>query len=135
LTTQDTINQRVTKVRISLGLSQDDIAEAIGKRRPAISKIENGHQEVPNVLLEFYKRKHGVSTDWLLTGEGDMFNEKPTGHTSYSNNQTSGGTNMQGTGNSMSLGNDLAKQLEECRQEVNKWRNKYIELLEKQVGG
>jgi hypothetical protein len=134
-----TINQRLEKLvqRFSDGIVSN-FAKRIGVSHTSIASMMPGSRESKpgfEIIAKVVETFPEVNSDWLLKGEGEMLNNIATGHTSYSNNQTSGGTNMQGTGNSMSLGNDLAKQLEECRQEVNKWRNKYIELLEKQVGG
>lgn len=72
MTTENTINLRLASARISLKLTQGEAGQAIGMKRAAISKIENGKQDVPAELLVYYNKIHNVSAEWLLTGEGPM---------------------------------------------------------------
>lgn len=72
---ETSINQRVKYAREVLNIKQDEVAEKANIKRTALSKIENGKQEVPQVLLTFYNSNYGISAEWLLTGEGGIFKE------------------------------------------------------------
>jgi len=62
------IAERLRQAREYVGLSQDDVAAALGISRPAVTNIESGTRKVEatelNVLANLYRK----SLDFLLTG-------------------------------------------------------------------
>jgi transcriptional regulator with XRE-family HTH domain len=66
------IGERVRAIRKSLRLEQTKLAKAIGVSQAIISQYENGMTEIPLSFLAYLKKRHGVSSDWLIFGTGDM---------------------------------------------------------------
>ena len=73
-----------------------------------------------------------LSTDWLIKEEGDM----TKGGITFSGNRIKGNSNAQGFGNTVGRVPDeeCRRQLEEMTRDRDKWKDKYIELLEKRQG-
>lgn len=71
-----TINQRIKEVRLALGLSQAKFAKAISISNGYIAGIELGNRNVNDRLVKLISITFNVSTNWLKTGEGDMFAEQ-----------------------------------------------------------
>lgn len=69
------MNERIKELRIALGLSQEDLGQRVGVTRGAISRIENGSNNVTPAMILAICREFGVNEDWLRTGSGDMFEE------------------------------------------------------------
>lgn len=71
------IAQRVKQIRKAAKLGQDEMAQLLGIKRAAYSKIERG---INNILTEHVikiARHFNVTTDWLLTGkEGSPVKEQ-----------------------------------------------------------
>ena len=66
------IGERVREVRKALSLGQRELAKKIGLSQPIISQYELGQTEVTLSFLEYLNRKHGVSSDWIIFGTGEM---------------------------------------------------------------
>lgn len=66
------IAERLRQAREYVGLSQDEVAAALGISRPAVTNIESGTRKVEatelNVLANLYRR----SLDFLMTGREPM---------------------------------------------------------------
>ncbi|HLO96297.1 MAG TPA: helix-turn-helix transcriptional regulator [Burkholderiaceae bacterium] len=60
---------RLRQAREYVGLSQDDVAVALGVSRPAITNIEAGSRRVEAVELETLSRLYGRPVEYLLSGE------------------------------------------------------------------
>ena len=60
---------RLRECRSQAGLTQDQVAEALGIYRSALSLMESGKQGVPSELLRDICKLYHVSADWLLTGQ------------------------------------------------------------------
>lgn len=71
------INQRVKQVRQSLNLSQAKFAQALSISNGYIAGIELGHNHVNDRIVKLICFTYNVSENWLKTGEGEMFDEKP----------------------------------------------------------
>lgn len=69
------MNERIKELRISLGLSQEDLGQRVGVTRGAISRIENGSNNVTPAMILAICREFGVNEKWLRTGTGSMFEE------------------------------------------------------------
>jgi transcriptional regulator with XRE-family HTH domain len=71
LTTE--IGERLALVRLALGLTQDEIGEQIGVAPNTWAGWEKGDGRRPNILrLIVLKRRHGISLDYVLTGDKAM---------------------------------------------------------------
>jgi len=62
------IAQRLRESREYVGLSQDEVASALGLSRPAVTNIENGSRKVEATELHMLARLYRRSVDYLLTG-------------------------------------------------------------------
>lgn len=58
-----------------LGLTLEKFGERLGVRKSVLSTIENGKSGVTNQMRLAICNAYGVSEQWLLTGEGDIFPE------------------------------------------------------------
>ena len=72
------IGRRLAEARQRRGLSQADLAEALGYQQTMISKIERGDREFPARRLVTACRELGVSADWLLGLVEDAPSEEDT---------------------------------------------------------
>ncbi|KVF96561.1 transcriptional regulator [Burkholderia vietnamiensis] len=61
--------RRLREARAYLGLSQDDVANALGISRPAVTNIESGVRKVEAVELDKLARLYGRPVQFFLTGE------------------------------------------------------------------
>jgi transcriptional regulator with XRE-family HTH domain len=65
--------QKITELRKSLGLSQDELAQMAGVSRAAVSMAESGHRAIPNALLvklgEIQRRLNAQVADDLVVPE------------------------------------------------------------------
>ncbi len=65
-----TIYERIKQLRIEKGMSQLDLAHAVGYQgRSAISKVENGERDISQSMIEKYASALGVSPAFLMYGE------------------------------------------------------------------
>jgi len=65
--------KKLRRIRLSLKLSQGDIASRLGlKERASISGYENGTREPPLPILLKYARLAGVSTDVLIDDKAKL---------------------------------------------------------------
>lgn len=71
------MNARIKEVRKSLGLSQEEFGRRLGVTRGAITNIEFNKVEPKPFFIELLCREFHVSYDWLITGEGEMFEDLP----------------------------------------------------------
>ena len=70
------IGERIRAIRKSLGLEQTELAKEMGISQAIISQYEKGLTEIPLSFLEHFKKKHGVSSDWMIFGTGKMTAKK-----------------------------------------------------------
>lgn len=71
------INQRVKELRQSLNLSQAKFAKALAMSNGYVAGIELGHNNVNDRIVKLICFTFNVSEDWIRTGQGNMFDEKP----------------------------------------------------------
>jgi len=69
-----TINERIKEVRLALKKSQREFAKSVYVSNGYLSEIEAGHKEVKAQLIHFITNVFSVNSNWLLNGEGNMFN-------------------------------------------------------------
>ena len=67
------IGQRTTMLLDALQISQHKLAERAGVAQSYVSAIKAGKTLPSVVMLVGLRREFGVSLDWYLTGEGEMF--------------------------------------------------------------
>ena len=61
--------QRLREGREYVGLSQEDVAQALGLSRPAVTNIETGNRRVEAIELDRLATLFRQSVTYLLTGE------------------------------------------------------------------
>ncbi len=66
------IGDRVRAVRKSLKLEQTELAKKMGLSQAIISQYEGGLTEIPLSFIEYFKKKHRISSDWLIFGTGEI---------------------------------------------------------------
>ena len=70
------MNERVKKLRQTLGLSQDEFGRRLGVTRGAVTNIELNKVEPKPLFVDLICREFNVSEKWLRSGEGEMFRPK-----------------------------------------------------------
>lgn len=70
------ILSRLREARKCLGLTQTAMAKSIGTTPQAYSQWERGQSTLPDVRLFQICNIHGISSKWIETGAGDMFQRK-----------------------------------------------------------
>lgn len=71
------IAQRLREGREYVGLSQEEVAQALGLSRPAITNIETGNRRVEAVELDKLATLYRQSVIYLLTGEDPVESTSP----------------------------------------------------------
>ena len=70
----DTVGERLKKARKYAGMTQVDLAKAVGAKQGAISDLENGRNHSSTKLVQMAICV-GVDAEWLSTGKGEMINK------------------------------------------------------------
>lgn len=71
------INQRVKEVRQTLNMPQAKFAKALSMSNGYVAQVELGNTKVNDRIIKLMHFVLNVNEEWLRTGEGDMFEEKP----------------------------------------------------------
>ena len=71
------INQRVKEVRQALNMPQAKFAKALSMSNGYVAQVELGNTKVNDRIIKLMHFVLNVNEEWLRTGEGDMFEEKP----------------------------------------------------------
>ncbi len=71
------MNERVKTLRRELGLSQAEFGEKIGVSRSVIANIELNRVAPKELFIRHICDIFRVNKQWLVTGWGEMFAEKP----------------------------------------------------------
>eukprot|EP01012_Entosiphon_sulcatum_P049033 TRINITY_DN67631_c0_g1_i1.p2 TRINITY_DN67631_c0_g1~~TRINITY_DN67631_c0_g1_i1.p2 ORF type:complete len:146 (-),score=18.89 TRINITY_DN67631_c0_g1_i1:1209-1646(-) len=58
--------------------SQLEFGSKLGYTKSHFSQIMNGAQPFPDKIATSLETTFGISSDWILTGNGEMFKDKPT---------------------------------------------------------
>jgi hypothetical protein len=66
-------NQRLRIVREALGLNLREFSAPLNRSHVAVFDWEKGKAPIQPVTADSIEKHHGISAQWLLTGEGDMF--------------------------------------------------------------
>lgn len=67
------LNERLKKLRKTLGLTQQEFADKIGSKRNTIAKYETNTNAPSAAVISLICREFDVNEIWLKTGEGEMF--------------------------------------------------------------
>lgn len=68
------MNERIRKLRKSLGLSGEKFGEKLGVKKNSVSQWENGKNNITEQIMKSICREFNVNEEWLRYGVGDMFN-------------------------------------------------------------
>lgn len=68
------MNERIKELREVLKLSGEKFGEKLGVGKTAISRLENGSNNVTSQMIKSICREFNVNEEWLKYGTGDMFN-------------------------------------------------------------
>lgn len=72
-----TNGERVNEVRKSLGLTLEKFGEKLGVTKTTISRIEKGVNNLTDQMAISICREYNVNYDFLMYGEGEMFDDLP----------------------------------------------------------
>ena len=72
-----TQGERVREIRKALGLTLDEFGKTVGVTKQTISRIENGINNLTDQMAKSICREFNVSYDYLIYGDGDMFDSLP----------------------------------------------------------
>lgn len=72
-----TNGERVNEVRKSLGLTLEKFGEKLGVTKTTISRIEKGVNNLTDQMAISICREYNVNYDYLVYGEGKMFDDLP----------------------------------------------------------
>lgn len=72
-----TQGERVREIRKTLNLTLEKFGEKLGVGKTAISKIEKGENSITDQMTKSICREYHVNYDYLMAGEGDMFDDLP----------------------------------------------------------
>lgn len=70
------MNKRITILRNSLNLNQDDFGKKINVTRSAISNYEKGLRNITPRVINDICREFNVNEEWLRFGIGEIFKEE-----------------------------------------------------------
>lgn len=66
------MNERIKEIRKYHNLTLEKFGERLGVGKTAISRLENGVNNVTDQMIKSICREFAVNEHWLRTGEGDM---------------------------------------------------------------
>lgn len=69
-----TQGKRIRELRKSLNLTMEQFGKEIGVTKSTISNIENENRNATEHMVKSICREFNVNYNWLVSGEGDMFN-------------------------------------------------------------
>lgn len=72
-----TAAERLKMFRKNKNMTQVQFADSIGRTQSSITQLESGKTEISAETLRLLHEKHGLSSDWLLHGVGDMLKAAP----------------------------------------------------------
>ena len=72
-----TQGERIREIRKELGLTLEKFGEKLGVKKNSISQLENGKNSLTNQMTKSICREYNVNYDYLMDGEGEMFDDLP----------------------------------------------------------
>lgn len=70
-------SERIRLIRKELNLTLEKFGEKLGVGKTAISKLEKGERSLTDQMARAICREYNVSYDYLINGEGEMFDDLP----------------------------------------------------------
>lgn len=68
------LSERIKEIRKAENLTQSKFGEKLSVSRDVISSFESGRVEPKPIFLNYLCEVFNVNKEWLLTGEGEMYN-------------------------------------------------------------
>ena len=68
-------NERIKAIRQSLNLTLEKFGQQLGVTKVAVYNIEEANRNVTEQMRKAICREFNVNYNWLVSGEGDMFNQ------------------------------------------------------------
>lgn len=68
-------NERIKTIRQSLNLTLEKFGQQLGVTKVAVYNIEKANRNVTEQMRKAICREFNVNYNWLVSGEGDMFNQ------------------------------------------------------------
>ena len=75
-----TTGERIRVIRKNLKLTQEEFGSALSLSAASISQIESGVVRLTERTARGICKEYGVNSDWLQTGEGEIFAKKQESH-------------------------------------------------------
>ena len=72
-----TQGERIKKIRKALGLTQEKFGKQLGMKSNSISQLEKGVNNLTDQMARAICREYNVNYDYLIYGNGEMFNKLP----------------------------------------------------------
>ncbi len=72
-----TQGERIRSIRKELGLTLEKFGENLGVKKNSISQLENGKNSLTDQMAKSICREYNVNYDYLINGEGEMFDDLP----------------------------------------------------------
>ncbi len=72
-----TQGERVKEVRTSMNMTLEGFGSKLGVTKVAVSNIEKGNRSLTEQMATAICRTYNVNYDWLMEGEGEMFDDLP----------------------------------------------------------
>ncbi len=72
-----TQGERIRLIRKELNLTLEKFGEKLGVQRSAVSKIERGERGLTEQMVKAICREFNVNYDYLVDGDGEMFDDLP----------------------------------------------------------
>lgn len=72
-----TQGERIKEIRTTLGKTLEEFGEKLGVQKSSISKIERGDRALTEQMALAICREYNVNYDYLMAGEGEMFDNLP----------------------------------------------------------
>lgn len=72
------MNERLKKIRKSLDLTQQKLADRLGVKRNTVAQWELGINALTDQVVTSICREFNVNEEWLRTGSGEMFKPSPS---------------------------------------------------------
>lgn len=66
-------NEKIKEIRKELGLTQQEMADALSVSKQYLSKVENGLTELSKEKIILLCEKFNISVNWLLLNKGFMY--------------------------------------------------------------
>lgn len=71
------MKERLKQLRKTLGITQQEFADKIGIKRNSYANYETGRNTPIDAIILSICREFDVNEQWLRTGEGEPFRERP----------------------------------------------------------